>query len=273
MLKIIDSHVHMDSIERAALESMALAGVEAVIADGSPMPGLAPSPQTIFDFYERTLGYEAIRGEEFIIDVYAMIGINMFFVPQDYKAVFKEFPAYLIREKVVGIGEIGMEPRSKTCPDLKTQQDLLEFFLMMAKEYDKTILFHTPSTDREKWVEFYFKLIEEAKIDPIKVVLSHADSSIIKMIQEFGCVAGVTVQPWRDINAAEAVKIIEGNDLDRIVIDSDSSLRFGSDVLSVPKTALEMRKLGFKETDIQKVVYDNAVKVFNLNPETEKVLS
>lgn len=263
-MQIIDTHIHMDSLERSALEAMALAGVTAVVADGSPMPGLAPASETVFDFYERTLGYDATRGAEFFIDVYVMLGINMFFVPRDYEKVLESLPKYVSRDKVVSIGEIGLDPRSETCPDLSKQEEIIKACLKIAKEHDKTVLFHTPTIERPKWVERYFKLIQEAKLEPSKVIMSHADSSIIKMITDCGCVAGITVQPWRKITPQDAAKMLQGSDIDRVLVDSDSSLRFGSDPLGVAKTALEMRTLGFQAADIKRVVYENPIRVFDL---------
>jgi predicted metal-dependent TIM-barrel fold hydrolase len=58
--------------------------------------------------------------------------------------------------------------------------------------------------------------------------------------------------------------MLKGAALDRVMVDSDSALRTASDVLSVPKVALEMRKLGFSAADIQKVVYDNPRRIFDL---------
>jgi uncharacterized protein len=263
-MQIIDTHVHMDSLERAALELMSLAGVKAVVADAAPMPGLAPAWQSVIDFIERTLGYDTIRGGEFFIDVYVMIGINMFFVPHDYRNIFDLIPKYMKRDRVVGIGEIGLEPRSETCPDLQKQEEIVKFFLKIAKDYDKTVLFHTPPTDRLKWVERYFKLIDDANLNTQKVIISHVDSSILKMVTDFGCIAGITVQPWRKMMPADVAKMIKNAEMDRILIDSDSSLRFGSDPLGVPKTALEMKKLGFTDDEIKKVVYENPIRIFDL---------
>jgi predicted metal-dependent TIM-barrel fold hydrolase len=84
------------------------------------------------------------------------------------------------------------------------------------------------------------------------------------MITEAGFNAGVTVQPWRKVAPADAAKMMENADLDRVILNTDSALALASDPLGVPKTALEMRKLGFKGEDISKVVYDNAKRVFGL---------
>jgi uncharacterized protein len=263
-MKFIDSHVHMDSIERFSLESMALSGITTLIADAAPMPGLAPKPESVFDFIERNLGYETIRASEFFIDLYFMVGINMFFVPADYRRVLEALPNYFSDKRIVALGEIGLEPRSQTCPDMKVQEEIVKVCFSIAREHNKAVFLHTPVIDREKWITKYFKIAEEKKVDPSRVIISHMDYSTIKQVTEYGCIADITVQPWRKISAEYAAKALEGVDLERVIIDSDSSLRFGSDVLSIPKTALEMKRVGFSELEIEKVLYDNPARIFGL---------
>ena len=264
-MKIIDSHVHLDSTNRDGLEAMALANIRAVVADASPVPGLAPSSQTAFEFYERTLSFDAARASEFFIDTYVILGINMMFVPTDYEKVLQALPEYLTRDKVVGVGEMGLDPRSPTCSDLGKQEKILRAGLAAARESGKTILLHTPPMDRASWIERYFRLVDEYRIEKNKVVISHADSSIAKMITDFGCIAAITVQPWRNLTAVDAAETMKIVPLDRVLVNSDTVIRLASDVLGVPKTALEMRRLGFKEEEITKVMYENPKRVFDLD--------
>ena len=56
---------------------------------------------------------------------------------------------------------------------------------------------------------------------------------------------------------------VKDRNLDRLMLDSDSSPKL-SDALSVPKAVHEARKLGVNDKDIQKVVWDNPVKFYNL---------
>ena len=60
------------------------------------------------------------------------------------------------------------------------------------------------------------------------------------------------------------VKILKDTELDNVLVDSDSSLRYGSDPLGVPKTALEMKMQGFSEKEIKKIFYENPIKIFKL---------
>jgi len=265
-MQLIDTHVHVDSLNWSHLEAMALAGITAVVTqvNGPNSGGVAVLPQTLFDLYERWIKYDSLRTREFLIDTYIAVGISMVCVPTDYEKVIEALPQYLAHEKVIAIGEVGLEPNSQTCPDLVQQAEVLWAQLKIAKEYTMPVVFHTPFNEKPKWIERYFGLIEEAGLEQSKVVIDHADSTVVRMITEAGFTAGVTVRPWRKFTPPDAAKMMKTVDLDQIILDSDSGIGAASDPLGVPKTALEMRKVGFKHEDIRKVVYDNAKRVFNL---------
>jgi predicted metal-dependent TIM-barrel fold hydrolase len=261
-MQAIDPHIHMYAIKKADLESMALAGISTVIADAGPLP--AYSAQGVLEFYQRTLTYDVPRGAEFFINVYVTIGINMLWIPPDWEKIIEQFPKYLKEDKVVGIGEIGIDTRSPSCPSLDKQDEVLRTQLKLVKEYDVPLRLHLPPTDKTAWADKYFRQIDEFGLNREKTIISHVDSSVLKTIIESGCIAEITISPWRKLGPEDAAKMLKGAALDRVMVDSDSALRTASDVLSVPKVALEMRKLGFSAADIQKVVYDNPRRIFDL---------
>jgi predicted metal-dependent TIM-barrel fold hydrolase len=264
-MQLIDTHVHMDALTKNSLELMAITGINVVVADGAPSEGLTISASAVTDFFERTLGYDTKRGEQAFIEVYSLLGLNMFGVPLDYEKVLEALPEYLIRDRVVGLGEIGLDPNSRRCPDVSQQEEILKAELKMAREYNKAVLLHVPSAERKSWVERYFKLIDEAGLEHDKVVLTHADSSVIEMITDYGCIAAITVSPMRRITPGDGAKMLQGVDLGRMLVNSDSILQHPSDPLSVPKTALEMRKLGFSDEEIRQIFFDNPKRIFNLS--------
>jgi len=264
-MHLIDPHVHMDALTRNSLELMAIAGIASVVADGAPSEGLAISASAVTDFFERTLDYDTRRGSDAFITVYTLLGINMFGVPPDYEKVLEALPAYLNRDRVVGLGEIGLDPNSRRCPDLNQQEEILKAELAMAEEYNKTVLLHLPSLEKASWVERYFTFIDEAGLRHEKAVLTHADSSVIEMITDYSSIAAVTVTPMRRITPADGAKMLQGVDLGRMLVNSDSILQHPSEPLSVPKTAFEMKKLGFSDKEIGKVFFDNPKRIFSLD--------
>jgi predicted metal-dependent TIM-barrel fold hydrolase len=69
----------------------------------------------------------------------------------------------------------------------------------------------------------------------------------------------------RRITPEDAAKIVSENDMDRILVSSDSRIRHRSDPLSVPRIAVQMRRLGLSDADVKRVLFDNPSKVFNLS--------
>jgi len=265
MMQLIDPHVHMDALTKNSLELMAISGIVAVIGDGAPSEGLAVSASAATDFFERTLDYDTRRGSEAFIKVYTLVGLNMFGVPPDYEKVLEVLPEYLNRERVVGLGEIGLDPKSRRCPDLAKQEEILKAELKMAKEYNKAVLMHLPSAEKTSWVERYFNLIDEADLDHEKTVITHADSSVIKMITDCGCIAAITVSPMRRITPEDGARMLQGNALNMMLVNSDNILQHPSDPLSVPKTAFETKKLGFNDEEVGQIFFNNPKRIFGLD--------
>ena len=264
-MQMIDPHIHIDSRTREDLASMATAGITAVVTlTYYPHLHLPITSQTLLDYFERVINFETWRGKQELIDVYVGVALNPVNIPPDYERVLEAIPKYVAGERVVAIGEIGLEPGSQTCPDLTRQKEILRAQLKIAKEHGIPVVFHTPHSDKETWVEQYLELIAQEKVEPNRVIIDHADASVMEAILNFGCNAGITVQPWRGLGPQDAAKILKDCDLDNILIDSDCNSTLASDPLSVPKTALEMKRIGFSEDDIKQVVFKNPVRIFNL---------
>lgn len=263
-MQLIDFHVMMESLGLQDLEAMSACGIKALIADAAGGMDYATSAQAAINYFEHTLAGEAKRASDYFIDAYVIVGINMNAVPADYQKILDALPEYLKRERVVGIGEVGLEPKSGTCPDLTRQEEILKTELRIAREHNKPAVLHLPPTERNSWIERYIKLIDEVGLDRDKAIIVHSDSNTTKIITEAGCMAGLSVLPMRRMTPEDAAKIVAENDMNHILVSSDSRIRHRSDPLSVPRIAVQMRRLGLKEEEVKKVLYDNPKKVFNL---------
>ena len=264
-MQLIDSHVMMESLGLQDLEAMAACGIKALIADAAGGMDYATSAQAAIDYFEHTLVGETKRAADYFIDVYVILGINMNAIPADYEKILNALPRFLKRARVVGVGEIGLEPKSGTCPDLGKQEEILRTELRIAKEHNKAAVMHLTSTERASWIERYVKLIDEVGLDRGKAVIVHSDASTTKIITDAGCIAGLSILPMRRITPEDAAKIVAENDMNRILVSSDNRIRHRSDPLSVPRIAVQMRRLGLSDKDVKKVLFDNPNRVFNLN--------
>ena len=263
-MKLIDSHLQTDALSLPDLELMAAAGITAVIGDATGGQYRATSASAALQFFNTILEGETRRIAEFSIDVYAFIGINMFAVPKDYEKILEALPEYLKRDRVIGVGEVGLEARSKTCPDLSQQEEILKTELKLAKEFNKAVVLHLPPGERTKWIERYLELIDEVKLERDKVVIIHCDSATIKIVTDSGCNAGISMLPMRGITPEDCARMVAENGTERLLVGSDTRLTHRSDALGVPRAAVQMRKFGLSEDDITKVLYDNPKRIFNL---------
>ena len=108
-MRMIDPHLHIDSRSVEDLQSMAIAGIAAVVSQVYyPHYNVQITPQTYFDYYDRHIHYEPARTKDEQIETFLGIGINMVDVPHDWEKVVETLPHYLKEERVVCFGEIGL---------------------------------------------------------------------------------------------------------------------------------------------------------------------
>jgi predicted metal-dependent TIM-barrel fold hydrolase len=270
-MHMVDPHIHVDALNHHSLEMMATAGITDIISmvaipEVNPEDKKNVSSDAIFEHCDRVISYHSWRTYKyFLMKTHACVCISMVGIPVDYKEGMKKLREYLREKstKIVGIGEIGLEPTSIICPDLRIQEEVFIDQLQIAKEFNKPISIHTPPSEKEKWVKRYISILGELKLDPGKVIIDHADPIVTNIITEAGYYAAISVQPWRKVRPEDAAIAIKNGNLHQIMVDSDCSL-LESDPLAVPKTALEMRRLGMREVDIEQVLWDNPKRVYDL---------
>jgi predicted metal-dependent TIM-barrel fold hydrolase len=273
-MKLMDCHLHFEGLSDGSLRLMAMSGIQAIVSM-TAIPEVIPemnkdfSPDAIFDSCDRILNYYAWIAKQYMIDTYVCVAVSVVGIPLRYKESLKKMKTYLKdRNQIIGIGEIGFEPDSLTCSDLKIQEEIIATQIEIAKQFKKTLCFHTPLTEKLKWFKRYLSMIKEGGLDFDKVIIDHVDKSIVKEVTSSGCYAGISVQPRRKVRAKDAAIMIKKGDENRILVNSDTCFPHESDPLSVPRTAFEMKKLGIKDTEIKKVLWENPRKVFGLSKES-----
>ena len=263
-MQLMDCHVHVEALNQRDLELMALAGIEAIVSHTSlPEAQSDFRSEAIFEFADRMLGYHAWRSEKYSIRTHVCVCVSMVGVPLDYEVALARLPGYITSHPIVGIGEVGLEPGSLTCPDLATQESILRAQLDIARSLNKPVAIHSPVADKAKWVGMYLGMVKEHGLNPAKVIIDHADAACIRTVTDAGCYAAITVQPHRKVRAADAAAMIKSADTEHVLVDSDCSVN-EFDALAVPRTALEMRRLGMTDEDIERVLWHNPKKAYGI---------
>ena len=99
-------------------------------------------------------------------------------------------------------------------------------------------------------------------INPKLVVIDHINKNVIEEVIDDEYTLGLTVQPQK-MEVSEAIEILDKYGFDNFLLNSDMSNK-PSDPLSVPKTIRQLKKLGYKKSEINKISCENAIKFFNL---------
>jgi predicted metal-dependent TIM-barrel fold hydrolase len=267
---LIDAHVHIESIPWASLQEMSMSGIRAVIS----VPVwpwrtgvITTAAQTAL--VNRLLNNETWRAGENNIQLFIGIGVVGISIPEDVEKFFPVMEDFLSNQKVLAIGEVGLDPRSKTCKDLNRQEEILRVQLKMAKDKDLPAIIHTPPDlgqvthetkekyEKGEFMEKSVELVREVGLSPDRVVLDHLDTEEwVKFALDNGCYAGITIQDWRGIAPEQVALWADTLGPERVLLNTDTS-PMPSDHLGVPKTVFHLRKRKVSEEKIQTIIYQN----------------
>jgi predicted metal-dependent TIM-barrel fold hydrolase len=267
---LVDAHAHLNTLTWADLEAMHLAGIRHVVSPIMLDAAKPVSAETIVDMWDYLLEVQLQRARDHFMEAYAMVCVNMASTPKgDPAPLFNLLPRYLARDEVVAIGEIGLEPQSRTCRDLEVQTALVETQFEISRRTGKPVLIHTPHPPEAKrrFTEQMLGLCAKHSLPMRKVAVDHCSEANIGLALDAGAYAGVSVQPWRGTTPDSVAEMVTRWGVERIMLNSDCSGQH-SDPLAVPKTVAALRRRGLAEVDIGKVCGSNAITFYEVGRET-----
>ena len=131
----------------------------------------------------------------------------------------------------------------------------------LAKKLELPVLIHTPHRDKVKGTERTIALVREVGINEEMVIIDHLNEQTLPMVLETGCWRGHSVYPFTKMSEERMVELLKQYGTEKMVVNSAAD--WGrSDPLKVPKTGEAMRKGGFSEVDIEKVLFENPINFF-----------
>jgi predicted metal-dependent TIM-barrel fold hydrolase len=264
---LVDSHTHLNELTWSNLNEMYLAGIRKIVSPIHLDAGKAVSSDVIREMWDYLFDIHMPRADKNFIKVYGLIGVSMVSTPKDDPTdLFKILPEYINRPDVVGIGEIGFEPNSRTCKDLDQQERLFQIQLQIAKNIGTTVVVHVPNPpDKKKeFTARSLKVIKESGISITKVVIDHCSDMNIKMVLDAGAHAAISVQPWRNMTPQLAAELVQKFGSERVMIDSDCGSG-PSDPIAVANTAFALKTLGLAAKTIEQVCSGNSLNFYNIN--------
>jgi uncharacterized protein len=262
-MRYIEPHGHMVSRTTDDYQDMATAGCVAVCEPAFWAGFDRSSARGFYDYFRQLTDFEPKRAAKFGLQHYTWLCINPK-ESEDLKLadeVLAIIPEFLNASTVLGIGEIGLNKNSRN--EIK----VLEKHVDLAAKHDQLILVHTPHLeDKLKGTRLIVDVLKNDKrIKPERVIIDHVEEHTVKLVLDRGLWAGMTLYPESKCTPARAIDILEMYGTERIWMNS--ACDWGVSIpLAVPRTALEMRKRGYSDDWIDKVIYGNPVEFMSQSP-------
>lgn len=263
MQRYIEPHAHMVSRTTDDYEKLALAGCAAVCEPAFWAGFDRSSAQGFYDYFRQITEYEPKRAAKFGIRHYSWLCINPKEAedPALAREVIGLIPQFLDRPGVLGIGEIGLNKNSRN------ELLILEEHIQLAEDHNQLILVHTPHLeDKLKGTRLIIDVLKNhPAIDPGRVIIDHVEEHTIKPVMDAGFWAGMTLYPESKCSPHRAIDMLEVYGRERIWMNSACDWGV-SDPMAVPKAMLEMRRRGYDDAWIRKVVLENPAEFMGQNP-------
>jgi predicted metal-dependent TIM-barrel fold hydrolase len=256
-MKIFDPHVHMTSRTTDDYESMAAAGILAIVEPAFWLGQPRTTVGSFVDYFNSLLGWERFRASQFGIRHFCTIGLNPKEAnnPKLAGEVLALLPRFLAKDGVVAVGEIGFDDQTDA------EESVLARQLELAREFDLPVLIHTPHRDKKRGTIRSIDVVRRAGFPEGRVLIDHNNEETLPIVLETGCWAGHTIYPNTKMDELRMAVLVKKYGSDRIIVNSAADWGI-SDPLKVPKTIAVMREQGITDAMIQTIVWDNPVTFF-----------
>jgi predicted metal-dependent TIM-barrel fold hydrolase len=262
-MRYIEPHAHMVSRTTDDYVAMVTAGCKAVCEPAFWAGFDRSSAAGFYDYFCQLTEHEPKRAAQFGLRHFCWLCIN----PKEAEdigladEVIALIPEFLRRDRVLGIGEIGLNNNSRN------EMNVLEKHVDLAAQHNQLILVHTPHLeDKFKGTKLIVDLISgDSRIDPGRVLIDHVEEHTVKMVMDAGFWGGMTLYPESKCTAPRAIDILENYGQERLWLNS--ACDWGVSVpLAVPYAAQEMRRRGYDDEVIDRIFFQNPVRFLSQCP-------
>ena len=265
----IEPHAHMVSRTPDDYQAMALSGCRAV-CEPAFWAGFDRGGAGAFEDYFRQLTEsEPRRAARFGLPHRCWLCLNSkesedLALADDVLAVL---PAYLDRPDGLGVSEIGLNKNSRN------ELAVLERHVDLAARRGEWVLDYTPHLeDKLKGTRLIVDLLKsDARIDPGRVLIDHIEEHTAGLVLDAGFWGGITLYPETKCTPARAADLLEIYGGERLWLNCACDWGV-SDPLAVPKAALELRRRGHAEADVDRLIFGNPARFLGQCPKFQVVL-
>lgn len=251
---MIDTHIHADSRSGEDFKEMFLSGIDKAITC-SYYPYRIDAEIILLNHLNRILEFDTRRALEYGIDLKVALGIHPTNTISNPEIIYENLYNWINNDQIVAIGEIGLEDLTEDEISIFKKQ------LDIANETDSKVIIHTPRKNKLEVLKVIMDIVPQ-HLDERHAVIDHINHDVIHEVIDSDYMLGLTVQPQK-LDVKGAIDILENFGFDRFLLNSDMSNK-PSDPLSVPKTIRELKRLGFKNSEIEKISHRNAEEYFKI---------
>lgn len=258
-MRIFDPHIHMTSRTTDDYEAMRAAGVRAVVEPAFWLGQPRTAPATFYDYFDSLLGWEPFRAAQYGIAHHCTIALN----PKEANdprclPVLDALPRYLVKDRVVAVGEIGYDAMTPA------EDKALAAQLQLAADHGLPALVHTPHRDKLAGLRRTLDAVRESALGTERVLLDHLNETTVEEAKDSGCWLGFSVYPDTKMDEARMVALLKAYGPERVLVNSAAD--WGrSDPLKTRKVGDLMLAEGFSEDDVDRVLWRNPVEFYGMS--------
>jgi hypothetical protein len=190
-MRFIDAHLHTDMIEDVQLQKLVMMGMEAAVIPSPHMFVGTHDADTVLLLWERFLTMEAMTAKTLGYEAYTSISIPFFGVNRaDAEKCLERMPEFLANERVVAMGEIGLDCGTEF------EEWLLREHLKLAGEHDLPVTLHTPirlAPQGPTVTPRVFEIIKEEGYPVERCVFDHAGEETMEFRMSTGGMVGLSI--------------------------------------------------------------------------------
>ena len=261
-MRFIDAHLHTDMIEDVQLQKLVMMGMEAAVIPSPHMFVGTHDADTVLLLWERFLTMETTTAKTLGYEAFTSISVPFFGVNRaDAEKCLERMPEFLANERVVAMGEIGLDCGTEF------EEWLFREHLRLAEEHDLPVILHTPirlAPQGPTVTPRVFEIIKEEGYPVERCVFDHAGEETMDFRMSTGGMVGLSIC-WDKMPPEVAARLVIDHPewRDRLIINSELG-GMGNDYFMVPRVQLAMKLFGLDKETIDQVCFRTPRDFFKL---------
>ncbi|MBA0052228.1 hydrolase TatD [Streptomyces sp. AJS327] len=255
-MRIFDPHIHMTSRTTDDYTAMYEAGVRALVEPAFWLGQPRTSPASFTDYFDALLGWEPYRAAQHGVAHHCALALN----PKEANdprcvPVLDTLPRYLIKDRVVAVGEVGYDSMTPA------EDHALAAQLELAADHELPALVHTPHRDKAAGLARTLDVLRESRLPAERVLLDHLNETTVRAAADSGCWLGFSIYPDTKMDPRRMVRLLRSHGTARVLVNSAAD--WGrSDPLKTREVADAMLDGGFTHDEVDLVVWHNPVAFY-----------